>query len=261
MSAAIELDYRIAHMSRVVDIYDGDISIYGLFDPRDGELRYVGKAKNPAKRLIEHMFDSQLKSKTHRNHWLKTLKVGGLKPMMVVLEKCESSVWQQCEIFWIRFCKRMGCDLVNSTDGGEGGFNPSPETRYKMGAGHRGKKLVFSEEHKRKIGVANRARAKDPEWLKTARENLARNRSKGGHPWSDASKKRGSDAAKKRQALLSMEEKRDSAMKMVRARLGNKRLIACEICGKERLVSAYNAKYCGDACCTKSYRMRQQNVQ
>lgn len=53
-----------------------------------------------------------------------------------------------------RAIKNMGCDLTNTTKGGEGGtrsgWKHSEETKRKMSLSAKGKKKIFSEEHRKK---------------------------------------------------------------------------------------------------------------
>src|SRR5258708_6389227 len=114
--------------------------IYGLRDPHTGEIRYVGKANDPQRRLTYHLCDSQLAPKTHRNHWLRSLKSLGLKPSLVILETlapCDD--WKAAEQRWIASFLRDGVKLTNGTAGGDGLHNPSDEVRVKCGASRRGK--------------------------------------------------------------------------------------------------------------------------
>jgi hypothetical protein len=48
------------------------IIIYGLFDPRTGELRYVGKARDPQKRLKGHL---AARRRTPVYDWIGALRV------------------------------------------------------------------------------------------------------------------------------------------------------------------------------------------
>lgn len=57
--------------------------------------------------------------------------------------------------------KAQGIRLANLTDGGEGGLNPSAETRAKIGNAHRGKKK--SAEHIEKIRQSNIGRPRSAE--------------------------------------------------------------------------------------------------
>jgi len=123
--------------------------IYGLFDPRDGELRYIGKSEAGLKRrLAEHLMPSYLATPSHKNSWIKGLLAEGVQPVGVVLQRLSTSA-ELCdaERYWITFFRAQGCRLTNMTDGGEGfGKRPvSAETRAKMRAAKLGKKQ--SPEH------------------------------------------------------------------------------------------------------------------
>ena len=172
--------------------------IYGLIDPTNGMLRYIGKSNNPLVRRYQHVCASQLAAKTHRNHWIKSLLVNGNKPEVVVLEEIPDSEWEIAESWWIEYWKFLGASLVNGTSGGDGLHNPTIEVRRKIGDSTRGKKRVFTEEHKSKIAQRNRERVDDPEWLSNARKNLALNRNKIGHLWSAESRLKASESAKRR---------------------------------------------------------------
>ena len=72
-----------------------DIIIYTLIDPRDNQVRYVGKTNN-IKRLI-------------RNDY---------KPIIEILDEVDEAEWEFWEKYWICQFKAWGFDLVNATDGG-----------------------------------------------------------------------------------------------------------------------------------------------
>lgn len=237
------------------------VSIYGLIDPRTNECRYVGKAKDAVKRGYLHVCESQLRPKTYKNHWIKSLLREGQRPEMVILEETTPANWKEAEIFWISYLRFLGARLTNATSGGDGVHDPSPETREKMGAASRGKKRNFSEEHKAKIAAANRRRAKDPAWLCRARDNLAKYRNVTGHAWSLESRDKASKSAKKLAAAKSPDERRAFALRGVRARIEKMcRTLNCLICGDEFETIAHNAKYCSGACCTRAYRNRQMEA-
>jgi len=105
--------------------------IYGLIDPRDGFLKYVGKANNLKVRMYRHVCPSD---KSRRSSWLIHLKRLGLRPEVVELEEVPHLEWQECERFWIDSMRQMGCQLLNSTGGGDGVSNVTLETREKLRA-------------------------------------------------------------------------------------------------------------------------------
>jgi len=117
--------------------------IYGLIDPRDQQIRYVGKSGDPEKRLREHM---RLYSKNrHLTHWLKQLKAIGINPTVRVIQKVSKSKWKEAERHWIRTFKWAGVKLTNLSDGGQGfieGQRPSLETRSKMVKNHWARKGI-----------------------------------------------------------------------------------------------------------------------
>lgn len=118
--------------------------IYGLFDPRNEELRYIGATKHPSNRLASHICHTQ---NTHKSHWISSLTRIGLKPEMVILENVDENTWKREERWWISYTKSIGAKLTNATDGGDGML--SAEARAKISAWNKGK--VISEETKEKI--------------------------------------------------------------------------------------------------------------
>jgi predicted GIY-YIG superfamily endonuclease len=109
-----------------------DIFIYLLLDPRDGAIRYVGATIHPEKRMWEHLHD--LRAKCHRTDWIKFLLRHSLEPQMWIIEITDEKKWEKRERSWIKFYRKVGCDLTNSTDGGEGVREMSKEIKAKIGA-------------------------------------------------------------------------------------------------------------------------------
>lgn len=177
--------------------------IYGLKDPRTGELRYVGKSVSGLKRARSHMFPCLLsKDQTHKGYWLRQLLSAGMKAEPVVLETFETKDdLQDGERFWIAQMRGMGVALTNHTNGGDGrsGCPQSAETRAKISAGNKGiprtaaqlaamdrrgrpvpahviesiraiGKRPKSEAHKRAIGNAHRGRRHSAEWCAKSAE-------------------------------------------------------------------------------------------
>lgn len=132
------------------------VFIYALNCPITGRTRYVGKANNPQRRFTEHLID---KSFTHRTCWIRSLVTAGQKPILEILDEVPSEFWPQWEVAYIQFFRDEGFDLVNGNAGGEGGADPTPETRAKLSVSNLGNRksvgVIRSEETRAKIGVAN----------------------------------------------------------------------------------------------------------
>lgn len=113
--------------------------IYGLYDPRNDELKYVGKtkAKRLSERLKEHIRKAKREQTSPRDRWIVELLDKSKKPYIIVLDECIRNDYGEAEKWWIALCKDLGFELTNLTDGGEEG---SPEY-YK-----------FTKEHRKKIG-------------------------------------------------------------------------------------------------------------
>lgn len=89
--------------------------IYALKDPRNNEVKYIGKTKNLEQRLKAHL-GCRLRSK--KTSWIKSLKSLGLEPVMEIVEMTENP--NEREVFWIDFYNKK-TPLLNMTVGGTGG--------------------------------------------------------------------------------------------------------------------------------------------
>ncbi len=108
------------------------VTIYALKDPRDGQIRYVGKTKQePRKRFQGHLNE---KRTTRKCRWFAALKAALLEPIILVLEEVPENEWEASERFWIEYCKLSGFNLTNHTDGGDGCHNLDAEVRGKLSA-------------------------------------------------------------------------------------------------------------------------------
>ncbi len=125
------------------------VFIYGLYDPRDGRLRYIGKTINLIMRKSGHLTDS---FNSHKRNWIRGVLEDGHRPEMRVLETIEDSNdldWQERERWWIETARRKGDDLTNIDLGGRNGQCHGPETKAKLSLLKTG--LKHTEETKRKI--------------------------------------------------------------------------------------------------------------
>jgi group I intron endonuclease len=117
--------------------------IYALCDPRDGQVRYIGKADDIDRRYKAHLHEQ---NGTHKRRWIRLLLDVGLAPEIVIIEEVADGVsWKERERYWIAKYRADGARLVNMTDGGDDppditGIKRSAETLERMRACNIGRK-------------------------------------------------------------------------------------------------------------------------
>jgi len=117
--------------------------IYALAEPNSDVIRYVGQTIDLKQRLSAHYTPIRLVQRTHHNDWIKSLKTKDQKADVIILQEASNEdELNQLEIMWIAYCRALGFDLTNGTDGGDGA--------------QRGRSI--SEEHKKKISIALKGR-------------------------------------------------------------------------------------------------------
>ncbi len=159
--------------------------IYALVDPFTMQIRYIGKSNNPQHRLTSHLGD---RGNTPKTRWIKSLKEEGFIPELIILEMVSISCWQEREIYWITYYRKLDTSLVNGTNGGNGptiiiftdetrekirqrqltsnpmkGKKASLATRAKMSIARTGKERIFSEEHRERLRQASLGQKHTPE--------------------------------------------------------------------------------------------------
>lgn len=144
------------------------IYIYKLIDPRTNEIKYIGKTKNSLiKRLYEHLTKRNLKPITHKNNWIKNLLNENLKPIIELIEVCDSDNWTERETYYIKQLREQDVNLTNLTDGGDGalGSKRSKESIEKVLKTKLEKYGNFNhtEETKIKISEANKGKTHSKE--------------------------------------------------------------------------------------------------
>lgn len=144
------------------------VYIYGLFDPRNGQLRYVGKTHCLKSRKSTHKHGRT--TNLHLKNWINILLKEGLYPEFSILEESNDLEWMQDEVFWIQYMRSIGCPLVNIRDGGQGrgrGYVMPEETKRKLSLSNKWKKR--SEEHCKRMSILNKGkllgRKDKPEWI------------------------------------------------------------------------------------------------
>jgi len=105
------------------------VYIYGLVDPRDGKVRYVGKSINPKARLNSHLY---YKGDNHpKDEWLNELKDNNLIPEIKIIDECDECDWESRERYWIAEYRKKEPRLTNIADGGNYGELHYPRTGQK----------------------------------------------------------------------------------------------------------------------------------
>jgi hypothetical protein len=86
--------------------------VYALYDPRGGEVRYIGITNNLLGRLNEHM--RMHGGNERKNAWLQELINAHRLPFMLTLEViADPTEWREREIAWIKAYQESGADLLN----------------------------------------------------------------------------------------------------------------------------------------------------
>lgn len=154
--------------------------VYGLIDPRNGELRYVGKSSKGLGRPKEHLYPSGRNGTTHNARWLKQMWEDGERaPLILVLEECESDAQVLArEMVLIALFKEAGFNLTNITVGGDGSQRlpdkPVPEeVKKKMSEAwtpekHKARSEAYTgrhltEETKKRLSASHKGRVMPPE--------------------------------------------------------------------------------------------------
>lgn len=93
--------------------------IYILIDPRNQQVRYVGKSDNGEERYPKSWKLSK-KEGRHKRYWVESLLKLGLEPLLEVIDEVNIFEWEFWERHYISLYKSWGFDLTNLTIGGDG---------------------------------------------------------------------------------------------------------------------------------------------
>lgn len=63
-----------------------NVYIYALIDPRNDQVRYIGKANNPEERYTNH-FNSARDKNTHKRNWINSVRNDGYRPELLILDQ------------------------------------------------------------------------------------------------------------------------------------------------------------------------------
>jgi hypothetical protein len=91
--------------------------IYGLLDPIDEKIHYVGLSKTPWNRLHQHLsYARNPKSRMSTSQWIANLLAKELRPQLLILEEYKTD-WRydakDVEKQWIAHYHGAGAPLVN----------------------------------------------------------------------------------------------------------------------------------------------------
>jgi hypothetical protein len=135
--------------------------IYALLDPRDGEIRYIGRTVKALEvRLLQHLRDKGQREKraekrvTYRVYWVQSLKQQGVTPIIRLIQEVPVINMDEAEDYWTEYFRSLGCRLVNAKAKGPGklGYKHDEEARAAISAGNKGKPK--SPEHRAKLAAA-----------------------------------------------------------------------------------------------------------
>jgi len=120
------------------------VCTYTLQDPRDNQVRYVGKSRNPRQRFRDHCALRSQESNTYKFRWVKSLIDLGLRPVLGNVAEWsnnEDACAEEKRI--ITHYRSLGVALTNITEGGEGacGVKQTPEHIQKRVLAKKGKPL------------------------------------------------------------------------------------------------------------------------
>lgn len=156
------------------------VFIYVLIDPRDNEIRYVGKTVQALTDRLQAHIQRCFARTDHRSRWVAQLVRRGYRPRIELIQVTDSDHWREAEPYWIGYYRSLGCDLTNGTEGGDGGDTPTAEVRARISQKLTGVKMrpdlvakmsaarmghSVSDETRVKIRMANQS---DPEKMELA---------------------------------------------------------------------------------------------
>jgi hypothetical protein len=192
------------------------------------EVFYIGIGKSK----------TRIKSHANRNnYWLNIVNKVGFESEIIE----DNLTWQTAcekEVYWINYYGRIDNKtgtLVNMTDGGEGVFNISDESKLQMSLSKKGK--VLSDEHRKNIGIASQKRWDDLDFRKKMMDSMKR-----GWNHSDEAKRKISDKLKGKPTWSkgkthSEEHKRNNSLSKIGKTFEK---VQCVHCGRFVAISKIN---------------------
>ena len=149
--------------ARWVGVVDtSPVEIYALLCPETGEIRYIGKSRNSATRLRQHL--SAAKSMTTPvNRWVHSLMQRGLAPVLKIAMTVPFEGWEAEERALISVCQRHNIPLLNLAEGGE---QPSMSREQRAANGRKVLEMIHSDPRRRQIWLIKQQKGKALKFLK-----------------------------------------------------------------------------------------------
>jgi len=107
------------------------LSIYALWDPRDGGIRYIGVTNKKLGARLDRHFKSP--TNAAMRGWFAELFSAGRGPRIELLEKVPPEEWEDAERGWIHWCRQQG-ELLNVDRGGMARDSAGRQRPFKAGA-------------------------------------------------------------------------------------------------------------------------------
>ena len=123
---------------------DAVCGLYALCCPDTGQVRYIGKAKNPAARFKGHLSEKRRASPLYA--WIAELRKDGKVPVLSVL--ASSWHWERTERALIAQYRAEGVGLLNVADGGN---EPKCSTQQRAKNGRAVAASLHSDEKRKRI--------------------------------------------------------------------------------------------------------------
>lgn len=138
--------------------------IYVLKCPESGDVRYVGKTDHPKARLRQHLSEARLGGMNHKCDWIRSLLNRGLRPVLCIDQQVgDDEDWKSREIERVAYYRRIGCDLVNGTNGGDEPGPLSEEGRRVLA--ERASRQFGTPEGRERQRQKMLALCRSPEWV------------------------------------------------------------------------------------------------
>jgi len=147
------------------------IYIYALHCPVTDEIRYIGKAKNPEKRLAGHL--QETRRKTPLYDWIEKLRKNSLTPKMLIISEANNENWKEEEINQIKLHFESGCKLLNLAKGGDEPFCSKEQRAIN---GRKNAMAIHSDEKKKRIWYLKKQMGESLKWMKKNNQKEAYNK-------------------------------------------------------------------------------------